>query len=88
MSKESEESSPKGCAGAKRKVKNRMLNIAKQHFFFKMKMKLLCPLLFIFPTMTWLLKYFDCLQNCYILIETKFAFSITMKDKPVNEFIK
>lgn len=35
MSKESEESSPKGCAGAKRKVKNRMLNIAKQHFFFK-----------------------------------------------------
>lgn len=35
MSKESEESSPKGCAGAKRKVKNRMLNIAKQQFFFK-----------------------------------------------------
>lgn len=35
MSKESEESSPKGCAGAKHKVNNRMLNIAKQHFFFK-----------------------------------------------------
>lgn len=35
LSKESEESSPKGCAGAKRKVKNRMLNIAKQQFFFK-----------------------------------------------------
>lgn len=35
LSKESEESSPKGCAGAKRKVKNRMLNIAKQHLFFK-----------------------------------------------------
>lgn len=35
MSKESEESSPKGCAGAKHKVKNRMLNIAKQHFFLK-----------------------------------------------------
>lgn len=34
MSKESEESSPKGCAGAKHKVNNRMLNIAKQHFFF------------------------------------------------------
>lgn len=33
LSKESEESSPKGCAGAKHKVKNRMLNIAKQHFF-------------------------------------------------------
>lgn len=33
MSKESEESSPKGCAGAKHKVNNRMLNIAKQHFF-------------------------------------------------------
>lgn len=32
MSKESEESSPKGCAGAKHKVNNRMLNIAKQHF--------------------------------------------------------
>lgn len=35
LSKESEESSPKGCAGAKHKVNNRMLNIAKQHFFFK-----------------------------------------------------
>lgn len=34
MSKESEESSPKGCAGAKHKVNNRMLNIAKQRFFF------------------------------------------------------
>lgn len=33
MSKESEESSPKGCAGAKHKVNNRMLNIAKRHFF-------------------------------------------------------
>lgn len=35
MSKESEESSPKGCAGAKHKVNNRMLNIAKQRVFFK-----------------------------------------------------
>lgn len=35
MSKESEESSPKGCAGAKQKVKNRMLNICKTAFFLK-----------------------------------------------------
>lgn len=34
MSKESEESSPKGCAGAKHKVNNRMLNSEKKHFIF------------------------------------------------------
>lgn len=37
--------------------------------------------------MTWLLNISIVYKTAYIWIETKFAFSITMKDKPVNEFL-